>query len=315
MLLVFATQAGAQPATGSLGVRWNPGAADCEATPQPPLQVHAYEPHTFILRQSPCAHFEANFLYLLVGSERALLIDTGAIADPAQMPLASTVLGLLPEGETRLPLVVAHSHGHSDHDAGDAQFTGLPSVEIVPSDLEGMTSYFGFDHWPEGVVRLDLGGRVVHVIPAPGHHRSHVLFYDERTGLLFTGDYLLNGRLLVDDAAVYHASAERVARYFETLPVTHILGGHIERDAQDQLYPSGSRHHPDEGRLELPKSDLSAMPAALAAFNGFYTQHGRLVVVHPLRMLMVFALGGLVALSLVGWGLLRWMRRRRRASA
>ena len=38
-----------------------------------------YEPTTFILRQSPCADFEANFIYLLIGADKALLIDTGAV--------------------------------------------------------------------------------------------------------------------------------------------------------------------------------------------------------------------------------------------
>src|SRR3546814_16240672 len=92
MLLLFAAQASGRTVRGSLDVQWNAGAADCAATPQAPLQVHVYEAQTFILRQSPCADFEANFLYLLVGSDRALLIDTGAVADPARMPLAKTVL-------------------------------------------------------------------------------------------------------------------------------------------------------------------------------------------------------------------------------
>jgi len=76
------------PVEGSLPLQWNIGAGDCKASPQPPLQVHAYETQTFILRESPCADPEANFLYLLIGSEKALLIDTGAVADPSKMPLA-----------------------------------------------------------------------------------------------------------------------------------------------------------------------------------------------------------------------------------
>src|SRR5881275_1074171 len=40
------------PVEGSLPIQWNIGAADCKASPQPPLQVHAYEPQTFILRES-----------------------------------------------------------------------------------------------------------------------------------------------------------------------------------------------------------------------------------------------------------------------
>ena len=95
IFLLTATLASSQPAPGSLDVHWNEGASDCKATPQNPLQVHTYEPQTFILRQNPCATFEANFLYLLVGSDKALLIDTGAVADAKEMPLAKTLLGLL----------------------------------------------------------------------------------------------------------------------------------------------------------------------------------------------------------------------------
>ena len=114
-------------------MHWNEGAKDCTATPQDALQVHTYEPQTFILRQSPCASFEANFLYLLVGSDKALLIDTGAVADPKEMPLGKTILELLPgNDDKKLPLLVAHTHRHLDHRAGDPQFASLPSVQIVP---------------------------------------------------------------------------------------------------------------------------------------------------------------------------------------
>jgi hydroxyacylglutathione hydrolase len=88
--LLTATLAWSQPVPGSLDVHWNEGASDCSATPQEALQVHRYEPQTFILRQSPCADFEANFIYLLIGSDKALLIDTGAVVDPKAMPLAKT---------------------------------------------------------------------------------------------------------------------------------------------------------------------------------------------------------------------------------
>ena len=86
----------AQLAHGSMDVHWNEGAKDCKTSSQPALQVHAYNPQTFILRESLCATFEAPFMYLLIGSAKALLIDTGDIADPNQMPLAKTVMQLLP---------------------------------------------------------------------------------------------------------------------------------------------------------------------------------------------------------------------------
>ena len=142
-ILLSALPVWAEPVSGSLPAQWNIGAEDCAASPQPPLQVHTYEPQTFILRQSPCATFEANFIYLLIGSDKALLIDTGAVADPQAMPLAKTVLELLPDKDhKKLPLLVAHTHRHLDHRAGDPQFASLPSVQVVPFDLEGVRSVF-----------------------------------------------------------------------------------------------------------------------------------------------------------------------------
>ena len=72
------------------------GAPDCTRNTQPPLQVHRYNTSTYVLRQHPCATYEAPFLYLLVGRNRALLIDSGAVADARAMPLADTVMGRCP---------------------------------------------------------------------------------------------------------------------------------------------------------------------------------------------------------------------------
>ena len=314
-LIGLASQAFGQSA-GSMDVRWDEGAADCATVRLSPLQVHAYEPQTLVLRQSPCAHFEANFLYLLIGTDKALLIDTGAVPDPEQMPLAKTVLESLPDRDgSKIPLIVAHSHGHRDHHAGDPQFASLPSVQVVPVELEAMRSFFGFKQWPNDVARLDLGGRTVHVIPAPGHHPSHLVFYDDKTGLLFSGDFLLPGRLLVDDATAYRESALRIAEFLGNRPVTHILGGHIELDAQGRPYPHGSQHHPDERRLELSKEDLLALPAALEDFNGFYERHGNLILSNPARNLLALAAAAVAILALLAWWLIRILRRRRRSGA
>jgi len=90
-----------QLATGSMDVHWNEGAQNCAGNTLPLLQVHKYNEQTFILRESLCSTFEAPFIYLLIGSEKALLIDTGDVADAKQMPLVSTVMQLLPATEHR----------------------------------------------------------------------------------------------------------------------------------------------------------------------------------------------------------------------
>ena len=311
-ILFTALPALAEPVSGSLPAQWNIGAEDCVASPQPPLQVHTYEPQTFILRQSPCASFEANFIYLLIGSDKALLIDTGAVADPNAMPLAKTVLELLPDKEhKKLPLLVAHTHRHLDHRAGDPQFASLPSTQVVPYDLEGLRAFFGFTNWPNGIAHIDLGGRTVDVIPTPGHNKTHVAFYDDRTGILFSGDFLLPGRLLIEDAGAYRESAVRVVDFLKTHPLAHILGGHIELDAAGRAYRFGSHYHPDEHRLELAKADLTALPAAFQRFNGFYARYPNFILTNPIHNILALALTVLVVLSLAVFGLYRLWRRRR----
>lgn len=312
---LVAIDALAQTLPGSLDVEWNAGAEDCAASPQPPLQVHAYAPRTYILRQSPCANFEANLLYLLIGSSKALLLDTGAVAEPEQMPLATTVRGLVREASgSDLPLIVAHTHRHGDHRAGDAQFEGMRGTVVVPIESDAMRAYFGFDRWPQGEATLDLGGRIVHVLPAPGHHPDHLVFHDEPTGLLLTGDFLLPGRLLVDDTAAYLESAQRVATFAREHALTHVLGGHVELDAHGRLYPHGASHHPDERSLALGAEHVQALPGALREFNGFYAAHDGFVLTHPVHLLTVLAAGALTLLVLLGWGVVAWIRRARRTA-
>jgi hydroxyacylglutathione hydrolase len=319
VVLVFVTlaaEAWSQPVQGSLDVRWNEGAANCGATSQAPLQVHVYEPQTMILRESLCANFEGNFLYLLIGSDKALLIDTGAVANPTQMPLAKTVLELLPEKDNaKMPLLVVHTHGHLDHRAGDSQFASLPAVEIVPTSLEPMRAFFGLANWPDGIAQVELGGRTVDVIPTPGHHPAHVAFYDRRTGILFSGDFLLPARLLIEDSAAYYDSAVRVADLLKTRPLTHILGGHIELDTAGYAYGMGSQFHPNEHRLELSKEDLLALPSALKRFNGFYARHPSFILSNPRHNLAALATAAVALLILIVWGVRRLLRRRRRSAA
>ena len=315
-MLFTASPVLAEPVPGSLPAQWNIGAKDCVASPQPPLQVQTYEPQTFILRQSPCATFEANFIYLLIGSDKALLIDTGAVADPNAMPLANTVLELLPDKDhKKFALLVAHTHRHLDHRAGDAQFASLPPVQVVPFDLEGVRAFFGFTNWPNGIAHIDLGGRTVDVIPTPGHNETHVAFYDDRTAILFSGDFLLPGRLLIEDAGAYRESAVRVVDFLGAHPLTHILGGHIELNAAGRAYRFGSHYHPDEHRLELARADLTALPTAFQRFNGFYARYPNYILTHPIHNILALLSAVLVVLSLAGFGLYRLWRRRRNRRA
>jgi hydroxyacylglutathione hydrolase len=316
LLLASSSARGSELTPGSWDVQWDAGAKDCPAAPPAdPIQIHRYNSHTFVLRQTLCATWEAPFMYLLIGSAQALLIDTGDIADPATMPLERAVLNLLPgEAGAKMPLIVSHSHGHLDHRAGDPQFEHVAGIRVVPTDLPHVQEYFGFAQWPNGTAQIDLGGRIVDVLPAPGHHPAQLIFYDRNTGLVLSGDFLLPGRLLVDDLNDYEASAQRVADFLKDRPVSFVLGGHIEKDRFGNLLTWESTDHPDEHDLQLPKADLEALPAALRKFNGVYSKTGPFVIENPIRILIGLAAGALltlVAVSILIFRLLRRSKRRR----
>ena len=124
------------PVRGDLNVRWIHGSPPGRRVSEPKFQVHACDPHTYLLRQSKTVSFEAPFLYLLFGNERALLLDTGARKRPSASPLRATIDKLIAGWLHEHPrqgyqLVVAHTHGHNDHVAGDAQFNGRPATAVV----------------------------------------------------------------------------------------------------------------------------------------------------------------------------------------
>jgi hydroxyacylglutathione hydrolase len=299
---------------GSMDVHWNEGSPNCSKNPQPPLQEHPYNTRTFILRENLCTTFEAPFMYLLIGATKALLIDTGDIADPNVVPLADTVMRLLPgEGPEKLPLLVVHTHRHLDHRAGDAQFTHFSNAQVVGFDIDSLRRYYKFADWPNGVAQVDLGDRTVDVIPTPGHNETEVSFYDRSTGLLFTGDFLMPARLLIDDTSADVASADRVAAFVKNRPISFLLGGHIEMNSVGELFPWESQYHPHEHVLQMTKDDALALPPAVRSFNGFYTVHGKFTMENSVRLLIAFAVLILVAVVAVVSTLVRYIRRRRRA--
>ena len=315
-VLLMSLGARADLVPGTMDVHWNEGAEDCSKSPQPPLQVHRYNAQTFILRENLCSTFEAPFLYLLIGSRRALLIDTGDVADANQMPLAKTVMELLPgDASSKLPLLVVHTHRHSDHRAGDAQFAHLPNVEVVGFDVDSVRHFYKFKDWPEGISQIDLGDRTIDVIPTPGHNETEVSFYDRNTGLFFSGDFLLPGRLMIDDTSAEIASAERVAAFVKDRPVSFVLGGHIEKNSNGETFPWESQHHPHEADLQLTKGDLLALPGAVRGFNGFYGTSGQFVLMNSIRLLIVEAILAAALLVAIVWTLVRYLRRRRARKA
>jgi glyoxylase-like metal-dependent hydrolase (beta-lactamase superfamily II) len=254
----------------NLDVKWIHGSPSKKNT-DPPIQVHAYDQDTFILRQSKAVNFEAPFMFLLFGDERAILLDTGATTDPEKFPLRKTVDGLTADWLAANPhpdyeLVVAHTHGHGDHVAGDTQFADRPATKVVAREPEAVQEFFGFDAWPDQTVEFDLGGRVLSLIGSPGHHNAAITVYDPRTGLLFTGDTVYPGRLYAFDFPEFIATLDRVMAFVETHPVTHVLGCHIEMTLRPRRdYVFANNYQPNEPPLQMSVAQLGAVRDAAHA--------------------------------------------------
>ena len=175
-----------------------------------------------------------------------MIFDTGA---PGKLPLRETVDSLI---GSDFPLIVAHTHSHWDHLAGDWQFEGRPNTKIVGHSPEEVAAFFRMDPWPETNATVDLGGRVIDLIPIPGHDVAGIATYDRATQVLVTNDFLYPGRLYVFDFADYRASLERMVRFTGSRPVSWVLGCHIEMTNRPGVdYEKAAPTHPDERRLEL----------------------------------------------------------------
>jgi glyoxylase-like metal-dependent hydrolase (beta-lactamase superfamily II) len=150
----------------------------------------------------------ADNLYLVAGSEKALLIDTGlGVGDI--MKVVRTL--------TDLPLIVVNTHGHPDHAGGNNQFA---EVHAHPDDF----GLIGFFSTPEQKANMraqattgvevpedqlfreaeaatdtklvpvtdgdafELGGRRLEVISVPGHTKGGICLVEKNLRLLFSGD-------------------------------------------------------------------------------------------------------------------------------
>lgn len=236
---------------------------------EPQMQVQALDGDTFVIRQSVKTNFEAPFLYLIFGRDKVLLVDTGA----GGLQIRPTIDRLIAQWLTAhhratIALVVAHSHSHGDHIAGDGEFRDRPDTVVLglkPADVAG---FFGIKDWPNEIADFDLGGRRLSIIPAPGHQAADIMVYDPRLKILLSGDVLYPGRLYVpvNHLAEERASIDRVAAFADTHPIRVLLGTHIEMTrAAGKDYVQAAPTHPDEHRLELPVASIRELQAGLKA--------------------------------------------------
>jgi glyoxylase-like metal-dependent hydrolase (beta-lactamase superfamily II) len=224
-----------QPAPGSIRFTWIYGSIASATNTDPRIQVQGYNEDTYILRENLAVHWEAPFTYLLFGNNRALLIDTGATPEAKHYPLRATVDAIVKRwckvrGKPDVPLTVVLTSGEDiAQNQAYAQFADRPNTTLAPQAFADVKKFFGLsDSWPASTGQIDLGGRVITVIPTPGTHKDGLSFYDPYNAFLHTGDFLFPGRILIANDGDYVASIRRLKAFVEKHPVKWIMGGHLE---------------------------------------------------------------------------------------
>jgi len=182
------------------------------------------------------------------GRERDLLIDSGSGLFSLRRSVASLA---------GRPITAVASHAHFDHIGCHHEFdhclahpAELP-VLLHPDGRETLAQRYAtaemFDRLPPGGFdastyrieavapaavqpleagsRLDTGDRSFEVLHLPGHSPGSIALWDERNGVLFSGDVIYDGELLADnhhsDIDDYIASMRRLL----ALPVQQVHGG------------------------------------------------------------------------------------------
>ncbi len=142
-----------------------------------------------------------NFCYLMIGEEKALLLDAGYDWDG---DLRSVV-----EEITDLPVMVVLTHGHIDHagqvwwwdecwggEGAEHDFEISSSPEQYAAWKSKLGENFRWNVLKDGEV-IDIGGNEFDVIRVTAHAKSGLMLIDRKRRILFSGDQIDPSQVLL----------------------------------------------------------------------------------------------------------------------
>lgn len=144
----------------------------------------------------------------LVGEDALAVIDPGPAID-------SHIETVLAAGAGRIRWILC-THTHKDHSPAAAAIAAATGAEVIgrpapPGANQDAT--FSPARVPEHGERVRLAGLTLRAIHTPGHASNHLCYLLEETGMLFTGDHVMQGSTVVinppdGDMRAYLASLE-----------------------------------------------------------------------------------------------------------
>ena len=227
--------------------------------------VEAIDRDTFAI--SEYKHWEETHCYLICGTEKAMLIDTGLGVDNIK-----AVVDRL----TNLPVTAITTHVHWDHIGGHKYFESLAVHEAEKDWLSGyfpiplqvvkhnltcqpcnfpkdfvLDNYQLFQGTPQTILHdsdcLSLGNRTLIVVHTPGHSPGHCCYYEPERKYLYSGDLIYEGCL---DA--FYPSTDpwqfwQSVKKIQSLEINRIFPGHHKLSIPVEII----------GRIEKAFYDLS----------------------------------------------------------
>lgn len=244
--------------------------------------IEKIDENTFAL--SEYDHWEKPHSYLLIGAERALLIDSGLGIENIHDEVSKL---------TDKPIEVITTHAHWDHIGGHKYFSRIlihekerawleekfplplravkESIVSKPCELPPGFKIEEYEIFKGKVARtvrdgdkIELGGRALKVIHTPGHSPGHICLFEEEKGYLFSGDLIYKGTLYAfyptTDPYEFMKSVKKVS----TLPIKRILPGHNDLNITVALLKEI-----DKGIEKLYKEDNLVQGKGIFNFEGF----------------------------------------------